>query len=164
MRQCLGRNDDWKAFYAEQMEGVKPKGANEELLRIYAAELDAEHSYIAGEYAGASDKLQHLLDMGKLNGEDRAWYLQEMARYTYRANRPESDRLQIAAYKANRLLLKPASGVTVAQLKIVSQGRMERITKWIQHFDDYSQLDVALSDHSGAADLWNKGRQIRGSS
>jgi hypothetical protein len=146
IRQCLGRNEDWKAFYAGQMGDVKPKGANEGLLRIYEAELEAEQSYIAGDYGSAVTKLQGLLDTGKLNAEDKAWYLQEMARYNYRANRPESNRLQIAAYKANRLLLKPASGVTIAQLKIVSQGRIERIAKWVQQFDDYSQLDVMLSD------------------
>jgi len=69
-----------------------------------------------------------------------------MARYQYRANRPESQRLQIAAHKKNRLLLKPASGVTVAKLTIVSQGRIERIKTWIGKFYDYAQLEVVISD------------------
>jgi replicative superfamily II helicase len=149
IRQCLRRDDDWKAFYIEQMEKVKPAGANEHLLRTYAAELDAEQAYASGDYATGGQKLQALLDAGKINREDRAWYLQEMARYHYKSNRPESQKLQIAAHKANRLLLKPASGVTVAQLTLVSQGRMERIAKWVQQFEDYSQLDIALSDILG---------------
>ena len=105
IRQCLGRADDWKAFYVEQMEKVKPAGANEHLLRTYAAELDAEQAYASGDYATASKKLQALLDTGKIDREDKAWYLQEMARYHYKSNRPESHRLQIAAHNANRLLL-----------------------------------------------------------
>lgn len=146
IRQCLRRDDGWKAFYVEQMGKVLPAGANANLLHIYAAELDAEQAHISGDYTTASKKLQELIDRGKINREDKGWYLQEMARYNYRANRPESQRLQAAAHKENRLLLKPASGVTVARLTLVSQGRMERIAKWIQQFEDYAQLDIALSD------------------
>jgi hypothetical protein len=146
IRQCLGRDDGWKAFYVEQMGKVLPTGANANLLQVYAAELDAEQSYIKGDYTTASKKLQALIDHGKIDREDKGWYLQEMARYNYRANRPESQRLQIAAHRENRLLLKPASGVTVARLTLVSQGRMERVAKWIQQFEDYAQLDIALSD------------------
>jgi replicative superfamily II helicase len=54
--------------------------------------------------------------------------------------------LQVAAHTGNRLLLKPASGVTVAKLTVVSQGRMERIKTWVRQFEDYAQLDVGLSD------------------
>lgn len=146
LRQSLRRDDDWKAFYVGQMAKVKPAGANEQLLQIYAAELSAEQAYVAGDYSTAADKLQRLIDKGGLDAEDKAWYLQAMARYYHRANRTESQRLQIAAHKANRLLLKPATGVTVAQLTIVSQGRMERISAWVRQFGDYAQLDIALSD------------------
>ncbi|TCK68446.1 DEAD/DEAH box helicase family protein [Acidipila rosea] len=146
VRQCLGRDADWKAFYGEQMEKVRPAGANERILRAYAAELAAEQAYNSGDYTAAGDALQKLIDKGSTDREDTAWYLQEMARYHYKANRQESQRLQIAAHKKNRLLLKPASGVTVAKLTIVSQGRVERIKKWLTEFDGYAQLEVALSD------------------
>ena len=149
LRQCLGRDDDWKAFYMEQMEKVQPAGVNEHLLLTYSVELEAEQAYAAGDYATASNQLQSLLDAGNIYPEDKGWYLQEMARYHYQSNRPESQRLQIAAHKSSRLLLKPASGVTVAQLTLISQGRMERIAKWVQGFEDYAQLDVALSDILG---------------
>ena len=146
MRQCLRRDDDWKAFYVEKMGAVKPAGANAHLLNAYAAELSAEQAYCHGDYSTASEKLQNFLDKGAVDREDRAWYLQELARYNYRSNRIESRRLQIAAYNTNRLLLKPATGVTVAQLTIVSQGRMERIAEWVRQRGDYAQLDVVLSD------------------
>jgi len=144
--QSLGRDDGWKAFYVEQMEKVVPAGANVHLLQTYSAELEAEQAHISGDYATASKKLQEMLDHGRIDSDDKGWYLQEMARYNYRASRAESQRLQIAAHKQNRLLLKPASGVTVARLTLVSQGRMERIAQWVQKFEDYAQLDTALSD------------------
>ncbi len=146
VRQCLGRDADWKAFYAEQMEKVRRAGANERILRAYAAELAAEQAYNAGDYAAASDTLQKLIDNGSTDREDTAWYLQDMARYHYKANRPESQRLQVAAHKKNRLLLKPASGVTVTKLTMVSQGRTERIKTWVSKFGDYAQLEVVISD------------------
>ena len=146
MRQCLGRDADWKAFYVEQMSKVKPSGANENVLRLYAAELSAEKLYIAGDYSKASEELQKLLDGGSVNDDDKGWYLQEIARYNYRANRTESQRLQVVAHKNNRLLLKPPSGVTVAQLTILSQGRVDRIIKWVGNFENYSNLDVTVSD------------------
>lgn len=144
--QCIGRDEDWKAYYAEQMDKVKPAGANEHVLRTYASELAAEQAYTAGDYAKATDGLQALIDKGHLDREDSAWYLQEMARYQYRANRAESQKLQVAAHGKNRLLLKPPSGVTVTKLKIVSQGRTERIKKWVSQCDNYAQLDVVVSD------------------
>ena len=149
VRQCLNRDEGWKAFYAEQMANVKPAGANEHVLRAYAVELDAELVYMNGDYASARNKLQELLDCGEVHPEDKAWYLQEMARYSFHYERPESQRLQVAAYKKNRLLLRPSFGVTVAKLTVVSQGRVERITAWVSAFEDYSQLEVTLSDILG---------------
>jgi replicative superfamily II helicase len=149
IRQCLTRDADWKAFYVEQMGKVRPSGANEQVLRLYATELAAEEAYNAGDYATASEGLQKLLDSGAVNNDDRGWYLQEMARYHHRSNRTESQRLQVAAHKINRLLLKPPSGVTVAKLTVLSQGRVERIAKWVSGFGSYSDLDVSVSDILG---------------
>jgi len=122
IRQCLGRDADWKAFYVEQMGKVKPSGANEQILRLYATELSAEKAYNSGDYSTACEELQRLLDSGSVNNDDRGWYLQEMARYHYRSNRTESQSLQVAAHKSNRMLLKPPTGITVAKLTILSQG------------------------------------------
>lgn len=149
IRQCLSRDADWKAFYVEQMGKVRPSGANEQVLRLYAAELAAEETHKAGDFAGASEELQRLVDSGAVNNNDKGWYLQEMARYHYRTNRTESQRLQVAAHKINRLLLKPPSGVTVAKLIVLSQGRVERIAKWVSGFGSYSDLDVSVSDILG---------------
>lgn len=149
VRQCIGRDEDWKAFYVEQMAQVKPSGANERILRAYAAELEAEQAYHTGDYVTAAETLQRLLDRKMVDSEDKGWYMQQMARYHYRSNRPESQRLQIAAHASNRLLLKPSDGVTVTKLTVVSQGRVERIAKWIRQFENYAQLEVILSDILG---------------
>ncbi len=148
--QCLNRDEGWKAFYGEQMENVKPKGSNKEILGLYAAELEAEGLYVRGDYAKAAARLQTLLDDTKtLSADDVGWYLQLMARYNYPGNRVESQRLQLAAHNKNRMLMRPPQGMTVARLNGISQGRVERIADWIAQHGDYAQLDVALSDILG---------------
>ncbi len=77
--------------------------------------------------------------------DDRGWYLQEMARYTWAGDRVESDRLQKAAHKQNKKLLKPRSGVAVARLT-VSQGRVERIVQWVKERGDYEGLNASVTD------------------
>ena len=119
------------------------------MLKLYAAELASEEAYIAGDYAGASDRLQQLMDHGRVEEDDKAWYLQERARYHYRTDRTESQKLQVAAHKKNRLLLKPPIGVTVTKLTVVSQGRAERIAAWVSAFGTYADMDVTISDILG---------------
>ncbi len=146
IRQCLQRDSGWKTFYAQEMDGVKPTGPNKRVLDIYATELIAEQKYRSGDHTGATACIQSALDKNVLDSEDKAWYLQEMARYSYRLNRLESQRLQVAAHSANRLLLRPPSGVSVAKLTIVSKGRVERIIAWIKPHENYEQLNIAISD------------------
>ncbi|MCU1051126.1 DEAD/DEAH box helicase family protein [Stenotrophomonas maltophilia] len=149
VKQCLNRDEDWKAYYAEQMDGVAPTGANKAVLDIYAAELKAEKAYMAGDYGQAAKILQDLLDSGNVDADDKGWYLQERARFFYISARPDSHDQQKAAHKINRLLLKPATGVTVTKLTVRSQGRIKRVHNWIRKFEDYANLDVAVSDILG---------------
>jgi len=149
IRQCLGRDADWKAFYIEQMDTVKPRGATDALLLLYKSELEAEQLYVSGDGAAAAKRVQALLDVGETSPDDRGWYLQEMARYHHRADRQESLRLQLAAHRSNRLLLKPTTGVIVDKLTVVSQGRVERIAKWLGVFSTYAEVDVSVSDILG---------------
>lgn len=146
VRQCLSRDDGWKAFYAEQMEAVEPSGANERVLELYSRELEAELLFAAGDYQTATEGVQRLLDDGLGDDRDRAWYLQEMARYNYASRRSESQRLQKDAFLKNKLLLKPPQGIAVKRLTVVSEGRMERIAHWARRHDNYEQLVVAIDD------------------
>ncbi|KFJ10156.1 hypothetical protein DR66_2797 [Delftia acidovorans] len=149
IRQCLGRDEGWKAFYAEYMEKVELRGANKRLLGIYAAELEAEELFMAGDYSGAVQRIQKLMDEQNFDAPDRGWYLQTMARYSYPLDRAEFKRLQLAAHGANRIVMKPPQGLKVTKLSVVSQGRVERIAQWIRNHNDYAELDIALADILG---------------
>ena len=84
IRQCLQRDSAvWKTFYAQEMEGVKPTGPNKRVLDIYATKPIAEQKYRSGDKAGATACIQTALDKKVFDPEDKAWYIQEMARYSY---------------------------------------------------------------------------------
>jgi replicative superfamily II helicase len=144
--KCLKRDDDWKAFYAEQMEKVSVVGSDQSALRLYKSELDAELANLRGDYAAAANLTQAIIDKGALDDDEKGWHLQTQARYNFLSNRIEANALQIAAHKRNRLLLKPASGVTVTKLTVVSQGRADRVKKWIRSHNDYADLNVSVTE------------------
>ena len=144
--QCLRRDEGWKAFYVEQMKTVTPAGPSSLVLEIFKAELDAESAYERGDYGRASERLQQLVDEADIDDREAGWYLQQRARYLYNADRPQSQKLQVAAHKRNRRLLKPPVGVTVSKLTAVSHGRAERIKAWLSDFECYSDLNVRISD------------------
>ena len=149
IRQCLGRDPGWKAFYTEKMENVQPKGANKLLLEIYEAELESEKLFMSRDQVAASARVQRLLDEHSFDSSDLGWYLQVMARHNYPSNRVEFNRLQLAAHNANRMVMRPPSGLKVAKLTVISQARVERIAEWIRGHETFSQLDVALNDILG---------------
>lgn len=144
--QCLIRNDDWKAYYVDNMNQLPAKIANIDILKSFEIELQAEQLAMSGRGSEASDKIQALIDSGKISPEDKGWYLQERARYLYETDRIEALRLQVAAHNKDRLLLKPTSGVTISKLTVVSHGRMDRIIDWVRQKNNYNDLDIAVSD------------------
>lgn len=148
-QKCVGRDEDWKAFYIEKMEDVRITPVNTDVLNIYRSEYEAELAFKGGDYQKANDIVQKLMDEISFDDDDKGWYLQDMARFNYIDNRVESESLQKAAHKKNRLLLKPGSGVTVKRLTLVSQGRAERVRSWITNHQNFDDLNVHVSDILG---------------
>lgn len=163
INQCLTRDPDWKAFYVKEMNQAKAPTRGDTVLGALAVELSAEQLFIQGDYGSAAKKLQEALDHGAVSKADTGWYLQEMARFLYKTHRQESHAKQVAAFGKSRLLLRPPEGVKVTRLTVLSQGRMERLIKWVQQYEDYQGLNVAVSDilsalaFGGASDAFERG-------
>ncbi|WP_338806297.1 helicase C-terminal domain-containing protein [Pseudomonas chlororaphis] len=146
LNQSVQRDSGWKNYYIQRMKSVKEKGANLQLLNIYKQELDAEILYQQGKHAEAVIALQNLIDSLNPSSEDRGWYLQQMARYSYLHQREQSNKYQIVAHRTNPLLLAPISGVSFSKLTATSQGRIERIKGWVSNFGSYDQLQIHLTE------------------
>lgn len=151
VNQALRRDEGWKAFYEQRMNEMPATNASAKLLNVYAAELDSDLRHERGDVAGATGCLQRLLDeLRDIPDVDRGWYLQEMARFQYAADKVESARLQKTAHQRNRYLLKPREGVLVKKLTPIGQQRATRILEWISRFGDYQSLLVVVDETIGS--------------
>jgi replicative superfamily II helicase len=145
IRQCLNRDEGWKEFYVERMNLVTEPGAEAKMLDVFVAERAAEVEYRNGDVDGAVATLQAVVDGKRIRTEaDKAWYLQEMARYQYSQNKTESNALQLTAHKRNRYLLKPRAGMAVSRLAALGQKRVAAIIKWASEFESYEALSLAV--------------------
>ena len=144
--QCVRRDADWKEFYVSRMDAIIVDRREEHILQSYVTELDAATAYLAGDYEDATSTIQTFLDTSSVAADDKGWYLQEMARYNWRGNRAESERLQKAAHKNNRKLLKLPTMATITRLTTISQKRIERVAEWVRDRGDYAGLEASISD------------------
>ena len=63
IRQCLVRDEGWKAFYVEKMEAIPHGGRNfGNTLEIFKAELEAELKSQNGDFEGAIAEIQRVID------------------------------------------------------------------------------------------------------
>lgn len=145
-RKCLDRDVGWKEFYSERMNEVESSKADATLLEVFALEREAERHFEEGNCDGAAATIQQLIDKYVKEPTEKGWYLQEMARYTYRHSKTDSNKLQISAHRMNLFLLKPKSGMVVDKLKPLSQRRVEGIAAWVTQFDDFEALRIKLDE------------------
>jgi len=117
------------------------------MLRVFAAEREAESLHQSGDQDGAVAEIQELLNahIGQ-DRSDRGWYLQEMARYTYPQSKSKSNELQVNAHKLNRYLLRAKHGMQIQRLELLAQKRVENIIAWIQKFASFEELQLALDE------------------
>ncbi len=146
MNQCLKRDAGWKDFYAEKMDQIPLERVDATVLGIFSAEKAAELQFQSGNYDGAIQALQKLIDAFAMTESEKGWYLQEMARYRYPASKQGSNGCQVNAHKKNRFLLRPREGMQVTKVTLVAQKRIENLMTWVQRFAGYEELSLDLEN------------------
>jgi replicative superfamily II helicase len=139
--QIKKRDDGWKRFYAEQMQEIIPDPPNDKYLSIFKAELEAEYLFMKGDIESAVNIIQKIIDKST-EKEEKGWYLQEIARYTYCKSETESNKFQISAHNSNQYLLKPRDGLIYKRLQTISQKRTENIIEWVKKHDSAENLII----------------------
>ncbi|WP_231631551.1 hypothetical protein [Halolactibacillus sp. JCM 19043] len=145
LNQLITRDDGWKQFYTQKMDSMILNGSDDKVLDMFAAEKSALDEYMIGNYNQAAKIIQKLIDKHVSSSEERGWYLQEMAKYTYPFSKSESNTLQIAAHRTNRYLLKPKEGMEFQKIDKISWKRVESIKKQIEKYTSYEDLLVDLN-------------------
>ena len=144
MNQCLRRDGGWKTYYDQQMAELASVPMPPKALDIFAVEYAAEKTFQSGRPEKAMGQLQDLVDQQKIEGAERGWYLQEMARYAHAFDKDRSNELQIAAHQMNRHLLKPEYGMVFEPISAKGQKRVERIMAWVKDFASAEELIIEV--------------------
>ncbi len=140
VNQCLKRDAGWKNYYEQQMEQLQSTPAPPKALGLLVAERTSEQAFQRDKPERAIEVLQDLLDMEKITGHEKGWYLQEMARYAQAFDKTRSNELQISAHQHNRYLLKPRAGMLVESISATGQKRIERLIAWCKQFQTPEDL------------------------
>jgi hypothetical protein len=120
-------------------------------LEIYQQELMAERKSRRNDHAGAAAVMQGVADKLVTDPMEKGWYLQECARYLYRASKVESAKLQQVAHDRNHYLLWPREGVAVTKkMAPLAQARIERIRSWLGGFETSQDMLISVDDVLGS--------------
>ena len=144
MNQVLARDEGWKDYYTEEMNGINLTGGEQDIYEILKLEYDAERQFSIGEHSKACEIMQGLCDKFSSNPSERGWYLQQLARYKYRTSKVDSNLLQKSAFQNNLQLLKPKEGISYRKIEFVNQSRVDRIKNWISRYEDYQEMMISL--------------------
>jgi len=147
--QCLRRDPSWKQFYVEKMDAVVASTLNNDVLEVFAMELAAEQAAQLGDPRKAVETIQELIDTHVKGPNDVGWYLQEMARYAHAYSKVESNTHQISAHRKNRYVMRPATGMVIDKINLVSQKRVENIIEWVKSSGNFEELRLAVEEILG---------------
>jgi len=148
MNQSLKRDEGWKEFYIENMDEMILSETSK-ILEIFEAERRAEREYTEGNSTEACNIIQKLIDTHITTNEEKGWYLQEMARYTYSISISQANEYQISAHKKNIYLFKPKEGMSITKISSVSLRRIENIILWLQSFETFEELKIQIDSILG---------------
>jgi hypothetical protein len=149
IRQCTDRDEDWKAYYYQEMEHMSEKHQEHPYLDVIGKEAKAELFISKRDFYNACVVYQELADSSK-NITDKGWYLQLLAKYKSFISETEALIIQKSAHDSNTALLLPQDTI----YKKIAVGRDDKrcrnIVKFISKFSNYNDLrleiDQLLSD------------------
>lgn len=143
----LKRDEQWKRFYVQEMNTIIENESIDEVYLQLECEKKAEDLCLNRQFFEAIDEIQALIDkyVPANNKTERAYYLQEMARYSYHIQKSSSNEYQLQAYKLNRFLLKPPIEIPFQKLQ-VNRRRNENIINWIKQFDNHFDLQLKITE------------------
>ena len=146
IRQILDRDVGWKEYYATKMNNLIQENIENRIYERYARESELEKLFSQGEYKLAVEKTQKFIDEFIDDDLEKAWYLEQMARYTYMYAEGESKKLQKVAFKKNPQLLKPKEGILYSKISFLDGNRMNRFKENIKKYDSFHEFNLYINE------------------
>ncbi len=152
INQSLKRDEGWKAFYQNEMNDILVENSKKDIYDNLVKEAKIEKLVHSMEYEKACDLMQKYIDELELEGAEKGWYLQQLARFTYFESKERALTIQQTAFKNNFEVLKPRSGVSYKKISYINENRMNNIRMYLNKYKDFTELqldmDKTLSDLS----------------
>lgn len=145
IKQSLGRDDGWKAYYTSEMNELKELPRDTTIYKKLSMERKIEQLYYNGEFSKACDSMQEFIDESCDDLLEKGWYLQQLARYLYSFQKEHSNTIQKTAFKLNKQLLKPREGVEYAKVSYINENRLNRIRSFISKFNNFGELQLEVN-------------------
>ena len=144
--QCLGRDPDWKQYYEENVrkrtkniKAVETSGS----IELANAEHKAFELATSNRANDAVRSLRQALNTSELEGENKAWYLQEIAFYQNLSDPAEAIKTQAAAHDLNRALLCPP-GVAPKSASTKKFRAQSVVLEWFRQFEHANGAIAAI--------------------
>lgn len=149
INQSLGRDENWKEYYQEQMTLVdysQNTPQNIELI-VKKSELMKMAMDSLVDIRKFNTKVQEFIDKYCDSEEERGWYLQLMAQVNYRSSKSLSKQYQVVAYKKNHNLLLPDDWNPVEKIDSqIAYKRLEMMAAQIKTYGTYENLYNSIAE------------------
>jgi len=144
LNQLLTRDEGWKAFYIEEMDGMQINPKSNNIYDILSVEYVAEEANYIKDFETAHEYLQELIDTQIKDIYEKGWYLQTLARYRYPLSKTNSNIIQKSAFLKNRQMLKPKEGISYKKIEYINENRIHRIQEWIKNYSSYQDIIITV--------------------
>jgi hypothetical protein len=149
--QCLKQDRAWKEYHLQRVTSVVYlDGAGTQAATMAQAERAALLQAAGGDSLGGADIISAALTHSQVEGPDKGWHLQTKALIQDAADPIAAQQTQVAAYRANPLLLRPIHGVSHSRLDKAEMSQGERLKSFLVNFVEPRAIPLAYESILGS--------------
>jgi hypothetical protein len=147
MMQCLKRDEGWKEYYTFEMNNLVTDVNPSKIFDKIQTEHEYENLVLKKDYQKATTLLRKYIDnYYKNDNNEKGWYLQQLARYTYMFNKLESNLIQKSAFGLNNHLLTPKDTINYKKISYISGTQISNIKIFLSKYENIADLHVNIDE------------------
>lgn len=147
IKQCINRDEGWKAFYQETMNNTianAPEEEKDSIIEHIMVENEIDKALKSHNILRATRQIKKLID-GATNCKDKGWYQQLQAKYTFLESEIDAEQIQYNAHYNNPHLLKPEK-FPYKKLGTINTSRIQLIKNELKQFATYLDLKLFVDE------------------
>lgn len=147
IKQCINRDEGWKAFYQEEMNNIisnVPEEEKESIIELIMVENEIDKALKSHNISRAIRQIRKIID-SVTNSKDKGWYQQLLAKYMFLESEIEAEQIQNDAHYNNPYLLKPEK-FPYKKLGMINTSRIQLIKNKLKQFATYLDLKLFIDE------------------